>query len=70
MGYLSDHVPVRIVVVVNCIVACLACTLLWGLGTSDPPLVAFSVLWGLTSGSASGFWSKLITIIARESNVP
>lgn len=65
-GYLSDRLPTRIVVTLSCTVACIACLALWGMGTSEGLLTAFSVVWGLTALSFVGTWSKMITIISSE----
>jgi predicted MFS family arabinose efflux permease len=68
-GYLSDRVPVRFAILVSCVLAAVACLVLWGLGASDGLLVAFSLVWGVSSLSFSGVWSKMISVICREWNV-
>lgn len=66
-GYLSDRLPTRVVVTLSCTLAAVACLTLWGMGTSEGLLVAFSVVWGFTALSFVGTWSKMITIISSES---
>lgn len=66
IGFLSDRYPTRIVIPITCTIASLACLVLWGLGTTDGLLVAFSVVWGFTALSFVGTWSKMITIISKD----
>ncbi|WOO83125.1 MFS transporter asaE [Vanrija pseudolonga] len=65
-GHLSDRLPARIVICTSCLLATLSCLLLWGYGTSAGPLVAFAIVWGITAGSTSGIWSKMVTVINKS----
>jgi MFS family permease len=67
LGYLSDKIPLRIVISLSCFGSALSCILLWGFATNAGVLVAFVVLFGLLGLSFSALWTKLITVIARES---
>ena len=69
-GYLSDRLPIAMVVTTNCVGAALSCLLLWGFGTSDTTLVFFVLSFGLLGLSFSALWTKLISIISRESHCP
>jgi MFS family permease len=69
LGYLSDKIPLRVVISLSCFGSALSCILLWGFATNAGVLVAFVVLFGLLGLSFSALWTKLITIIARESPI-
>ncbi|KAL1408130.1 hypothetical protein Q8F55_004933 [Vanrija albida] len=65
-GWLSDRVPVRIIMCVQSVFAALACVLLWGqFGTSAAGLTAFTIVWSLTAGSMAGLWASLIRVFAK-----
>lgn len=66
LGFLSDRYPTRIVVPVTCALASMACLVLWGLGTTDGLLVAFSIVWGFTALSFVGTWSRMISYISKD----
>jgi hypothetical protein len=51
---------------ISCALSTIATLALWGLGTTDGLLVAFSIVWGLTALSFVGLWSKIITTIGSE----
>ncbi|TXT10543.1 hypothetical protein VHUM_02048 [Vanrija humicola] len=65
-GHLSDRLPARVVICTSCLLATMSCLLLWGYGTSAGPLVAFAIVWGITAGSTSGIWSKMVTVINKS----
>ncbi|KAG7528275.1 hypothetical protein FFLO_06279 [Filobasidium floriforme] len=66
LGYLSDKIPLRVVISLSCFGSALSCILLWGFATNAGVLVAFVVLFGLLGLSFSALWTKLITVIARD----
>lgn len=66
-GHISDRVPVRWILPLWCSVAAAGCLLLWGFGTSSGPLVAFSIVWGMSGASVAGTYGKMVTIMAGES---
>ncbi|WOO79885.1 MFS transporter asaE [Vanrija pseudolonga] len=63
-GHISDRVPVRWILPLWCSVAAAGCLLLWGFGTSSGPLVAFSIVWGMSGASVAGTYGKMVTIMA------
>lgn len=65
-GWLSDRVPVRVIMFAQSVFACLACLLLWGrFGTHAAGLTAFTIVWSLSAGSMAGLWASLIRVFAR-----
>ncbi|TXT13402.1 hypothetical protein VHUM_00769 [Vanrija humicola] len=65
-GWLSDRVPVRVIMFVQSVFAALACVLLWGrFGTHAAGLTAFTIVWSLSAGSMAGLWASLIRVFAR-----
>lgn len=46
MGYLTDKLPLRIIITLCCLGSALACLLLWGFATSVGMLVAFAIAFG------------------------
>lgn len=65
-GYLSDRMAVGVVNAVSTAIAAAACLLLWGFGTTGAWLVSFAVIWGLTGGSQTGSWGRIIAIMAGD----
>ncbi|TXT04255.1 hypothetical protein VHUM_04253 [Vanrija humicola] len=65
-GWLSDRLPTKLIVFLNCLVGALAAALPWGMGTSTAPLIVFSVVWGLTALSFSSLWTPIITRICQD----
>lgn len=63
-GYLSDHLPARLAILTSCVVAALSSALLWGFGTKPAALFAFTLVWGVSAGCMTAFWSRLITTIS------
>jgi MFS family permease len=47
LGWLTDRIPLRIVVLVSCLGAALSSAFLWGFAESNAMLVAFAVTFGL-----------------------
>jgi hypothetical protein len=68
LGYLSDKISLRVVISLSCFGSALSCILLWGFATNGGVLVAFVIVFGLLVLSFSALWTKLITIIARQSD--
>nr|XP_031863730.1 uncharacterized protein CI109_000982 [Kwoniella shandongensis]KAA5530802.1 hypothetical protein CI109_000982 [Kwoniella shandongensis] len=69
LGYLSDQLPLHIVVVVSCVGSAAACAFLWGFGVHEAQLVAFVIVFGVLGLSFSALWSKIISIISRDDPV-
>ncbi|WVQ83767.1 hypothetical protein IAT38_005911 [Cryptococcus sp. DSM 104549] len=69
MGFLSDRLAVRTVIAISCVGSALACALLWGFGTSEGPVVAFTVVFGLLGLSFTSLWTKMISIISKDDPV-
>ncbi|TYJ55128.1 hypothetical protein B9479_004165 [Cryptococcus floricola] len=51
LGYLSDHLSIRVVISISSIGSSLACALLWGWGTNTAVLVVFAIVFGLLGPS-------------------
>jgi MFS family permease len=69
MGYLSDHIPLRIVITVSALGSALSCLFLWGFAShSGGLLVAFAITFGLLALSFTAIWAKLISVISSESS--
>ncbi|ODN74831.1 hypothetical protein, variant 2 [Cryptococcus amylolentus CBS 6039] len=67
LGYLSDHLPIGIVISISCIGSGLACAFLWGFGTSGGGiLIGFAVLFGLLGPSFAALWTGMIVVIAKD----
>ncbi len=67
LGYLTDHIPIRSVILLSCVASSLSCLFLWGIGgTSEVGLVLFVLVFGAMGPSFSAVWTKLISIIASE----
>ncbi len=64
---MTDRLALRTVVAITCIGAALSCFCLWGFATNDVLLILFSLGWGATGLSSTGFWSKMILDAARQS---
>ncbi|ODN91373.1 hypothetical protein L198_05885 [Cryptococcus wingfieldii CBS 7118] len=60
LGYLSDHLSIRVVISISSIGSSLACALLWGWGTNTAVLVVFAIVFGLLGPSFSALWSGMI----------
>ncbi|ODN74829.1 hypothetical protein L202_07139 [Cryptococcus amylolentus CBS 6039] len=69
LGYLSDHLSIRVVISISSIGSSLACALLWGWGTNTAVLVVFAIVFGLLGPSFSALWSGMISIIAKDDPV-
>lgn len=67
LGFLSDRLPLVYVLGVSCIGSALSCLFLWGFGTTDALLILFVITFGLLGLSFTALWSKMISVIARES---
>ncbi|WVQ75326.1 hypothetical protein IAR50_004943 [Cryptococcus sp. DSM 104548] len=66
MGVLSDHLPMRIVILISCLVSSLSVAFLWGFGTSKGMLVAFCIVFGMFGPSFCAIWSKMNAAIAKD----
>ncbi|OCF39448.1 monocarboxylic acid transporter [Kwoniella heveanensis CBS 569] len=64
LGYLSDRMSLRSVVLISCVGSAASCAFLWGFAgdfsSSRGVLVAFSIIYGLLGPSFSSCWSKMI----------
>ncbi|KAL1408095.1 hypothetical protein Q8F55_004898 [Vanrija albida] len=65
-GWISDRTPAKVTVFGSSLLAALAVLIPWGLGTTNAPLVFFSIVWGLTALSFVSLWSKLISRICKD----
>jgi hypothetical protein len=67
MGYLSDHTPIRFVILFSGLGSAACVLLLWGLAGHDATvLVTFCVVFGLIGLSFAAVWAKLTTIICSD----
>jgi MFS family permease len=66
VGWLSDHVRTKIMMVAVCTIGAIATLIAWGFGTSVAPLVIFCIVWGMTSLCFVSLWSKIITRICKD----
>ncbi|WOO76483.1 MFS transporter asaE [Vanrija pseudolonga] len=65
-GYLTDRLPVGFVLLGSSTISAVACWVLWGLGTSNGLLIAFSVVWGITALCTGCAWSKMVVYISKD----
>jgi MFS family permease len=67
MGYLSDHVPLRLVIVASCLGSALSCLFLWGFASQSAALlIVFAISFGLLALSFTAVWTKLISVISSK----
>lgn len=66
LGYLSDHMPVRTVIVISCVGSGLSCAFLWGFGSTDGVLILFALIFGLLGPSFSAIWTQMIGLICKD----
>lgn len=66
LGYLSDRMPVRTVIVISCVGSGLSCAFLWGFGTNDGVLILFALIFGLLGPSFSAIWTQMIGVISSK----
>lgn len=66
LGYLSDRMPVRVVLTISCGGAALACLTLWGLATNTATLFAFAVVFGFLGLAFPSVWTRFITIVSNN----
>ncbi|OWZ77313.1 monocarboxylic acid transporter [Cryptococcus neoformans Tu401-1] len=66
LGYLSDHMPVRKVIVISCVGSGLSCAFLWGFGSTDGVLILFALIFGLLGPSFSAIWTQMIGLICKD----
>ncbi|KAE8543308.1 hypothetical protein D1P53_000010 [Cryptococcus gattii VGV] len=66
LGYLSDRMPVRTVIVISCVGSGLSCAFLWGFGTNDGVLILFALIFGLLGPSFSAIWTQMIGVISKD----
>ncbi|OXG17566.1 monocarboxylic acid transporter [Cryptococcus neoformans Ze90-1] len=66
LGIMSDHMSLRVVILISCIGSGLACAFLWGFGTNDGMLVAFTIIFGLLGPSFSALWTKMNAVISKD----
>ncbi|WVQ83760.1 hypothetical protein IAT38_005904 [Cryptococcus sp. DSM 104549] len=69
LGYLSDRIHLRYVMLISCVGSAMACAFLWGFGTSEAMLIAFAVVYGLLGPSFAALWTKLIQVISGDDPV-
>lgn len=63
MGWVSDRLPTKVMIMIVCFGGAIGVLLPWGFGTTSAPLVIFALMWGLTALSMPGIWSRIITPI-------
>lgn len=66
LGIMSDHMSLRVVILISCIGSGLACAFLWGFGTNDGMLIAFTIIFGLLGPSFSALWTKMNAVISSK----
>ncbi|BEI90037.1 uncharacterized protein CcaverHIS019_0301070 [Cutaneotrichosporon cavernicola] len=66
MGWVSDRVPTKVMIMIICFGGAIGVLLPWGLGTTSGPLVVFALIWGLTALSMPSIWSRIITPICQN----
>ncbi|WVQ99021.1 hypothetical protein IAU59_006153 [Kwoniella sp. CBS 9459] len=70
LGYLTDRIPLRAVVLISCGGSAAACAFLWGFagesGSSRSVLIAFSIMYGILGPSFSSCWSKMIGLASKD----
>ncbi|ODN91370.1 hypothetical protein L198_05882 [Cryptococcus wingfieldii CBS 7118] len=69
MGYLSDRIPLKLVMLFNLSMAALSCAILWGFGTNGGMLVGFSIIFGALGLSFATLWTGMISVIAKDDPV-
>lgn len=66
IGYLSDRVATKFMIIGTCTIGAVSVLVAWGLGTTTAPLIVFAIVWGMTSLSFVSLWSRLITRICKD----
>ncbi len=66
MGWVSDRLPTKVMIMIVCFGGAIGVLLPWGFGTTSAPLVVFALVWGSTALSMPGIWSRIITPICRN----
>ncbi|ODN74836.1 hypothetical protein L202_07142 [Cryptococcus amylolentus CBS 6039] len=66
LGFMSDRLPLRAVILISCLGSGFAVAFLWGFGTSKGMLVAFCVIFGLLGPSFVSLWTKINATIAKD----
>ncbi|ODN82712.1 hypothetical protein, variant 2 [Cryptococcus amylolentus CBS 6039] len=64
LGFMSDHIPLQIVISISCIGTALSCAFLWGWGTGGGTLVGFCIVFGLLGQSFTALWTQMIVYIS------
>lgn len=65
LGYLSDRLPLKLVVLLTCFGASISAFLLFGFATRLPVLLLFAIGWGFFGLGFTSLWTRLITVIAK-----
>ncbi|ODN82711.1 hypothetical protein, variant 1 [Cryptococcus amylolentus CBS 6039] len=66
LGFMSDHIPLQIVISISCIGTALSCAFLWGWGTGGGTLVGFCIVFGLLGQSFTALWTQMIVYISKD----
>ncbi|WVQ75327.1 hypothetical protein IAR50_004944 [Cryptococcus sp. DSM 104548] len=69
LGYLSDHLPLSLVMLFSLWGSGLACALLWGFGTTGGVLVGFAVVSGVLGLSFATLWTGMVSVITKDDPV-
>lgn len=65
LGHLSDTWHISSVVMLSSILTTIPVFLLWGLSTSLPSLIAFTIMYGIFAGGWSAIWAGMIHEVQR-----
>lgn len=66
MGWISDRLPLRLVLIVSTLGSAVSLFLFWGLGNSNAMLVVFVVSFGLLSMSFVTLWTPIIKVVSKD----
>lgn len=66
MGWISDRLPLRLVLTVSTLGSAVSLFLFWGLGNSNAMLVVFVVSFGLLSMSFVTLWTPIIKVVSKD----
>jgi MFS family permease len=66
LGHLSDIWHISTVVMLSTILTTIPVFLLWGLSTSLPSLIAFTLMYGIFAGGWSAIWAGMIREVQRR----
>ncbi|PQE07642.1 hypothetical protein CJF30_00007369 [Rutstroemia sp. NJR-2017a BBW] len=66
LGHLSDIWHISTVVMLSTTLATIPVFLLWGLSTSLPSLIAFTLMYGIFAGGWSAIWAGMIREVQRR----